>query len=115
MFHEYILMEERINRQAPNGENTKSLWVGICPKQNIEKNILKFIVFLKFSISWGKARACQILVDRFKLRNTIFNKFKYINMSSVKCWNTWELSGDPVVRMPHLHYKGHEFDPWSGG
>ena len=76
---------------------------------------MKFIVFLKFSISCEKARACQVLVDRFKLRNTIFNKVKYINMSFVKFWTTWELSGDPVVRMPNLHYKRHGFDPWSGG
>ena len=60
-------------------------------------------------------RKSQILVDRFKPRNTIFNKFKYINMSFVECWNTWELSGEPVVRIPHLHYKGHGFDPWAGG
>ena len=24
----------------------------------------------------------------------------------------WDLPGGPVVKIPHFHCRGHEFDPW---
>ena len=25
----------------------------------------------------------------------------------------WDFPGGPVVKTPHFHFRGHEFDPWS--
>ena len=26
----------------------------------------------------------------------------------------WDFPGDPVVKTPHFHSRGHGFNPWSG-
>lgn len=69
--------------------------------QDLKETILKFmklILFLKFSISWEKDRAWQMLVNRLGLGNTIFNKCEYINI--FKCgiqlsMDVWVISHHP--------------------
>lgn len=48
--------------------------------QDLEEMLkfIKYILFLKFSISWEKSRTWQILLDNLKLGNTIFSKCRYI-------------------------------------
>ena len=37
-----------------------------------------------------------------------------VQTSRSKIDKSWDFPGDPVVKTPRFHCRGHGFDPWSG-
>ena len=43
-----------------------------------------------------------------------FGFFMYYKHGEETKLRVWDFPGGPVVKIPHFHYRGHRFEPWSG-